>query len=64
MRERHALKGEADLKALIEDIITERMHLETSYWSKIIERMYDSSDIRVLEEKIKENARSRMRSEI
>ena len=64
VRERYPQKGESEVKGMVEDIYAERAHVETHQWLKIIERMYDQQDIKVLEEKIKENAKTRLRSEI
>ena len=64
IRDRHLLKGENELKAMIEDVVSDKVTIETMQWMKIIERMYDVQDIRILEEKIKENAKIRMKLEI
>lgn len=64
IRERHLLKGENELKAMIDEALTDRVSIETMQWMKIIERMYDVQDIRVLEDKIRDNARIRMKQEI
>jgi flagellar biosynthesis component FlhA len=64
IRERHLLKGENELKAMIDEVLTDRVSIETMQWMKIIERMYDVQDIRVLEDKIRDNARIRMKQEI
>ena len=64
IRERHLLKGETELKAMIDEVLTDRVSIETMQWMKIIERMYDVQDIRVLEDKIRDNARIRMKQEI
>jgi activator of HSP90 ATPase len=64
IREKYPLKGEGELKGMIEDIVTDKASMDSMQWYKIIERMYDSQDIKILEEKIKENAKSRLRSEI
>jgi hypothetical protein len=61
IRERHLLKGENELKNMVEDVVTDKVSIETMQWMKIIERMYDVQDIRILEEKIKENAKIRMK---
>ena len=61
IRDRHLLKGENELKAMIEDVVSDKITIETMQWMKIIERMYDVQDIRILEEKIKENAKIRMK---
>jgi hypothetical protein len=61
IRERHLLKGENELKNMVEDVVTDKVTIETMQWMKIIERMYDVQDIRILEEKIKENAKIRMK---
>lgn len=61
IRDRHLLKGENELKAMIEDVVSDKVTIETMQWMKIIERMYDVQDIRILEEKIKENAKIRMK---
>ena len=61
IRERHLLKGENELKNMIDDVVTDKVTIETMQWMKIIERMYDVQDIRILEEKIKENAKIRMK---
>jgi hypothetical protein len=45
VREKHTMKGEVELKAIIEELISDRTHLENSQWMKIIERMYDQDDI-------------------
>jgi hypothetical protein len=64
IRERHLLKGENELKAMIDEVLTDRVSIEAMQWMKIIERMYDVQDIRVLEDKIRDNARIRMKQEI
>jgi hypothetical protein len=61
IRERHLLKGENELKNMVEDVVTDKVSIESMQWMKIIERMYDVQDIRILEEKIKENAKIRMK---
>jgi len=61
IRERHLLKGENELKNMVDDVVTDKVTIETMQWMKIIERMYDVQDIRILEEKIKENAKIRMK---
>ena len=61
IRDRHLLKGENELKAMIDDVVFDKVTIETMQWMKIIERMYDVQDIRILEEKIKENAKIRMK---
>ena len=64
IRDRHVLKGENELKGMVEDVLGDKVCVETMQWMKIIERMYDVQDIRILEEKIKENAKIRMKQEI
>jgi activator of HSP90 ATPase len=64
IRDRHVLKGENELKGMVEDVLGDKVCVETMQWMKIIERMYDVQDIRILEEKIKENAKIRMKEEI
>jgi hypothetical protein len=44
IRERHLLKGENELKAMIDEVLTDRVSIETMQWMKIIERMYDVQD--------------------
>lgn len=61
IRDKHVLKGENELKSMIEDVISDKVAIETMQWMKIIERMYDVQDIRILEDKIKENAKIRMK---
>jgi hypothetical protein len=61
IRERHLLKGENELKNMVDEVVTDKVTIETMQWMKIIERMYDVQDIRILEEKIKENAKIRMK---
>ena len=46
---------------MVDDVVTDKVTIETMQWMKIIERMYDVQDIRILEEKIKENAKIRMK---
>ena len=58
------LKGESELKGMVEDVFGDKSSVESVQWMKIIERMYDVQDIRILEEKIKENAKIRMKQEI
>jgi hypothetical protein len=48
----------------MEDIVQDRQHIDTHYWTKIIERMYDDDDAFVLSQKIKESARNRNKQEI
>ena len=61
VREKNTMKGEVELKAIIEELTSDRTHLESSQWMKIIERMYDQDDIQTLEIKIKESAANRMK---
>ena len=49
MREKYPLKGEIELKALIEELTFDRQSLETHFWQRIIERMYDQHDVEILQ---------------
>ena len=64
VRERYPLKGEGELKGMIEEVSSDKAGMDNAQWYKIIERMYDEQDIKVLEEKIRENAKTRLRNEI
>ena len=44
------------MKHMIEEITSDRVHLESNFWTKIVERMYDSVDIEILEVKIRDAA--------
>ena len=56
VRERYAMKGEVELKSLVDELTMDRAPLEPHQWLKIIERMYNQEDIETLESKIKEAA--------
>lgn len=64
VREKHPMKGEGDVKVMIEEVISDRTPLEQPQWLKIIERMYNQEDIQTLEQRIREAATQRMRLEI
>lgn len=53
VRERYPLKGETELKHMIDEIVLEKVHLESAYWQKIIERMYEQKDAEALESTLK-----------
>lgn len=61
VREKHAMKGEVELKSIIEEFSSDRVHMETWMWFKIIERMYNQEDMLTLEVKIREAAVARLR---
>ena len=54
IRERYPHKGEPELKHLFEEITSDKVSLESLYWTKVVERMYDSEDSELLQSKIKE----------
>lgn len=54
VRERFPLKGETELKHMIDEIVQEKVHLESTYWQKIIERMYEQKDAEALESTLKQ----------
>lgn len=64
VREKYPLKGEVELKALSEEISSDRIPIEVAQWSKIVERMYNQEDIQFLEVKIRENALIHSRMEV
>ena len=41
MRERNQMKGEVEIKGMCEEVTSDRVHMETREWMKIIERMYN-----------------------
>ena len=61
VREKHTLKGEAELKTILEDITNDKTQIDSNCWLRIIERMYDASDVELLEAKIRECASNRSR---
>ncbi len=49
VREKHPLKGEVENSKILDEIMSDRVSLESFYWCRIIERMYDDNDVLLLE---------------
>lgn len=60
LREKHTLKCENDLKALFDELTSDRAPIESGFWTKIVERMYDEADASLLEVKIREAAANKI----
>lgn len=60
MKEKYPLKGEPEINRMFEEIQSDKVYIDSQYWLKIIERMYEDSDAEILEQKIKESARIRI----
>ena len=56
IRERHPLKGEAQVKKLMEELVQGVVAVEESVWGKIVERMYEREDSEALKVKVREAA--------
>jgi hypothetical protein len=64
IKERFVLKGETDINRILDEITNDKVPIEAIYWIKIIERMYDDTDVLILESKIKDSAKTRLHNDI
>ena len=64
LKEKHPTKSETDMQRTIEDIQSDKVPIETFYWTKIIERMYDDNDFELLKSKIRDFAKQKMIDDI
>ena len=64
IKEKYPMKSEPETNKCIEDITTDKHPIDSQYWTKIIERMYDDKDVYILKPRIKDVSKNLMKEEI
>eukprot|EP00347_Sterkiella_histriomuscorum_P019303 403342167 len=64
LKERFPFKSEPETSKSLDEIINDKIYIDTQYWTKIIERMYDERDVQILKSRILDDSRALMREEI